>query len=70
MGNILGLLAGVGLIILCLYVRNWRSEEYKQRCPKCGNMTNANDASSGMRRAAGGYIHNYHCKNCNHKWSN
>ena len=70
MGNILGLLAGVGLIILCLYVRNGRSEEYTQRCPKCGNITNANDASSGMRRAAGGYIHNYHCKSCGHKWSN
>jgi hypothetical protein len=70
MGDLFGVLVGIGLIILCLYVRKWRSEEYEQRCPNCGNMTNANGSSSGMRQAGGGYIHNYHCKSCGHKWSN
>lgn len=68
--EVFGLLVGVGLVILCLHVRNWRSEEYAHRCPKCGNMTKANGASSEMRHTGGGYIHNYHCKNCGHKWSN
>ncbi len=68
--EVFGLLIGIGLIILCLHVRNWRSEEHQSRCPKCGNMTNANGASSGMRYAGGGYVHNYRCKNCGHKWSN
>lgn len=69
MENLLGILAGIGLLLLCIHVRNWRSESHQRHCPKCGTLTNANGASSGMRYSGGGYIHNYNCRNCGHKWS-
>ncbi len=69
MEDLLGILAGIGLLLLCIHVRNWRSESHQRHCPKCGTLTNANGASSGMRYSGGGYIHNYHCRNCGHKWS-
>ena len=65
----LGLLAGVGLFFLCLHVRKWRSESHQQRCPKCGTLTNANGASSGLRNQYR-ELHNYRCRNCGHKWLN
>ena len=69
MEDLLGILAGIGLLLLCIHVRNWRSESHQRHCPKSGTLTNANGASSGMRYSGGGYIHNYHCRNCGHKWS-
>lgn len=68
--EIFGLLIGLALILLCVHVRNWRSKEHQSRCPQCGKITKANGASSGMKYAGGAYIHNYHCKACDHKWSN
>lgn len=50
-------------------VRKWRSESRQRHCPKCGTLTNANGASSGLRNQYGP-LYNYHCKNCGHKWLN
>lgn len=69
MENVFGILAGIGLLLLCLHVRKWRSESHQQHCPKCGTLTNANGASSGLREGARD-LHNYRCKNCGHKWLN
>lgn len=69
MGDLLGILAGVALLLLCLHVRNWRSESHQQHCPKCGSQTNANGASSGLRNQYR-ELHNYRCKNCGHEWLN
>lgn len=68
MSDLLGILAGLGLLLLCIHVRNWRSESHQRHCPKCGTLTNANGASSGLRNQYGP-VHNYHCKNCGHKWT-
>lgn len=69
MEDLLGILAGIGLLLLCIHVRNWRSESHQRHCSKCCTLSNANGASSGMIYSGGGYIHNYHCRNCGHKWS-
>ena len=66
---ILLLLFGAAFIALNVHVRNWRSESHQQKCPKCGTLTNANGASSGLRNQYR-ELHNYQCRNCGHKWLN
>jgi transposase-like protein len=66
---IIVLLLGFGLLLLCIYVRHWRSETFAQNCPKCGTHTRANGSSPGLMRN-GCYLHSYKCPNCGYKWIN
>ena len=58
----------VGVWFYCCYKACKKRSEIQHRCPKCGNFVNASPWSTGLKYKYGGYLHNFKCKNCGHKF--
>ena len=68
MEEVVFLIVAVLVLSFVFYYPCKKRAEITRRCPKCGSTCNASPWSTGVRYVGGGYLHNFTCPNCGHKF--